>query len=199
MKDACQSFHLHSQVDLYLRRINRVPSESRREAEVRTRQSILQELYGEVVEYGYAPDGSPCLLNAPCLNISLSHSDQWFVLGVSTQQKIGVDIEDLGSQIVRVATRFCKESELLLAEKLGVGTNLFLHLLWSAKESAYKLSSTKPPSLHAFRLEHIAQQEDCCLRLRLIECATQKTCSVFAYYTPQFVLTLALNEGEGID
>lgn len=190
-----RSIDLHPQVDLYLRHIERDSAESRREAEVRARQALLEELYGDAVQYGYASDGSPRLTNTPELNISLSHSDQWLAFGVSKHIKIGIDIEDFGYQIARVHSRFCIEQEFALAEAARIDPDLFLHLLWSAKESAYKLTATKAASLHAFRLTHIDQQADCRFSLQLTELSSQMPLRVLAHHTPQFALTLALPVG----
>ena len=88
------------------------------------------------VKIRYDEYGKPFIPGSPC-NFSVSHSGDYAAAIISTQAKVGIDIEKIGARIERVKERFLSEEEL---ENIGNDQRLEkLHLCWGAKESLYKL------------------------------------------------------------
>lgn len=182
---------LPSEVRLFLSPISRQEGEKRREAEQRTLQSLLQNIYQGKVDYRHRANGSPYLADYPREYISVSHSGSHVLLGISSEAPCGVDIEELGEQVARVRSRFCTDDEYRRLDATASPT-LALHILWSAKEAAYKLINPPSQSLHAFRLSslHIHGNHRCNLTLELV--GLGKIIRVDAIHTESYVLALAL-------
>lgn len=86
-------------------------------------------------EYGkpYLDSGSP--------DISLSHSGEYAVGIVSALGSCGIDIERFQDKIVKIGPRFCSDEEL---GAIVPGTEIkSMYLIWSVKESLYKLYGRK--------------------------------------------------------
>lgn len=83
--------------------------------------------------------GKPFLMldEKPCkeLSVSVSHTRGFAVLMLSEEAQVGIDIEYRSDRVENIASRFIHPSESAFSteEKL---------LLWSAKETIYKLFST---------------------------------------------------------
>lgn len=155
---------------LYLRRLARKPQEKRRDCEVRLLDELLAEHYGRSVSLRHYPTGQPYVEEQPNDFISISHSDSWALLAISVAP-IGVDIEDIASQVERVESKFAHPRELDKLQAIGHRT-LALHLLWSAKEAAYKLVNPPSASLKEFtlsQLDYINSQQ------RIAFCAIRNT------------------------
>lgn len=92
-------------------------------------------LFGNIT-INYAEDGSPTLNSST--NISITHTKKYACFAVSETRKIGVDIEYINPRAVKVQHKYCNEQEATLFDT----TNEFdMTLLWSLKESLYKLSN----------------------------------------------------------
>jgi 4'-phosphopantetheinyl transferase len=86
-------------------------------------------------------EGRPWLTGAPQpLEISLSHSGEWAAAIVSTAGRAGVDIEIVRDKARRLASMFLSDDEMAAAAALPEATQRY-SLLWSAKETLYKLAS----------------------------------------------------------
>jgi 4'-phosphopantetheinyl transferase len=88
-------------------------------------------------------DGRPWLSGAPQpLEISLSHSGEWAAAIVSTSGRAGIDIELVRDKARRLAGMFLSADELAAAAALPEASALQRYsLLWSAKETLYKLAA----------------------------------------------------------
>lgn len=84
----------------------------------------------------YLEDGSPTIDDSSF--ISISHTTKYACLGVSKTHKIGIDIEEIREKVVQVHHKFCNENEATLFD---TSNNFDMTLLWSLKESLYKLSN----------------------------------------------------------
>lgn len=84
----------------------------------------------------YLEDGSPTIDDSSF--ISISHTTKYACLGVSKTHKIGIDIEEIREKVVQVQHKFCNENEATL---FNTSNNFDMTLLWSLKESLYKLSN----------------------------------------------------------
>ena len=111
-----------------------------RKLEFLTTRVLLQNEFNKSYEIDYKESGQPFIKNKPQLNISISHNKQWVVIAIS-KQKIGIDIEEISEKVYRIKEKFCSNEELQnvdLKQKLK-----HLTILWSAKESLYKLLQDK--------------------------------------------------------
>lgn len=133
-----------------LGRMSRRPGESRRAREQRCIASLLADRYGYEVRLEHHASGAPYLPDHPKDHISISHSD-CFAMIVISSDPIGADIEDIGDQVERVEEKFVNPYELDRLEGF-CSKKLALHLLWTAKEAAYKLTNPPSGSLKEFTL-----------------------------------------------
>ncbi len=147
---------------------------------------MLHRLLGEEVSICYREDGSPYLLGSP-LHVSISHTKNFAALALHSES-VGIDIESLGGQALRLVDKFlnAEEQPLLLgdnAENLAVET-------WSAKETAFKFFGTGNPDL----LNGITLRRKSKSLLLATENLTGATASVHVFRHKEFVLTLGLRE-----
>ena len=126
-----------------------IPSRSR----IRERASeiaMLAAIAGDrPFEFDHTDIGSPLLtIGGKRQEISISHSKSELVIAISDESRIGVDIENLRTQLLRVTSRF------LNAEELDVWTRSPERLLqaWSAKEAAFKAWSPQGSAFSAITL-----------------------------------------------
>ncbi len=124
--------------------LNEVFAESRdkRFVEKVSVRLLLHKLLGKEAEIDYNADGSPRLTKAAA-EISVSHTAEAYALSLS-QWKHGIDIESWGAKALKVRRAFLNESENDWVESLpGAEAEQTATLLWSAKESLYKLLRTE--------------------------------------------------------
>lgn len=111
-----------------------------RRAQWSTCRVILREELGSEAALRYAPTGA-LILDKPVEGIhyvSLSHSDHWVAVMLS-EVRCGVDIEALGRNFSRVASRYISHEERAQFEA-HVGAH-FEAIMWSAEEAIYKYSN----------------------------------------------------------
>ena len=87
-------------------------------------------------------DGRPQLTGRPTAAVSLSHSGEWVAALLAPGGRVGVDVEQVRDKARRLAPRFLSAAELAWAEQPGTDPAVF-SLLWSAKESLYKLAGQR--------------------------------------------------------
>ncbi|MGI4884403.1 MAG: 4'-phosphopantetheinyl transferase family protein [Janthinobacterium lividum] len=91
-----------------------------------------------------AATGRPCLggPGAPAgAVVSLSHSGAWAAALLATSGRVGVDVEWVRDKARRIAPKFLSATELAAAQ--AVATDAHFTLLWSAKETLYKLAERR--------------------------------------------------------
>ncbi len=107
---------------------------TKRQAEYLATRILLKKVFpNETISYSNI--GAPCLTN-PYRFISVAHSRKYVCL-MHSDQPCGVDIETVDSKALRIAKRFLGESEFKFISDEQPGRDATL--LWSAKESLYKL------------------------------------------------------------
>ncbi|KAA6434160.1 4'-phosphopantetheinyl transferase superfamily protein [Dyadobacter flavalbus] len=70
-------------------------------------------------------------------HISMSHSGEYACVYLSETKETGIDIQKLKPSISKGADYFLNEAEM---DWVDVENNLLLHIIWSAKESAFKFA-----------------------------------------------------------
>lgn len=97
---------------------------------------LLKELLGEEKEIVYHPSGKPYLADGS-MHISFSHTAGYVAVALHPRAEVGVDIEQYGMRVKRVASRFIREDEKVSVASGDEVYGLLLH--WSAKETMFKL------------------------------------------------------------
>lgn len=110
---------------------------------------LLQTLLGAPAEITYLSSGKPVLTDGSC-HISISHT-RGYVAVILGEKPVGIDIEQYGQRVHRVASKFMRPDEIP-ASYLGDNTwSLLLH--WSAKEVMFKCLDTSEVDFKAhFRI-----------------------------------------------
>ncbi|MDO7852846.1 4'-phosphopantetheinyl transferase superfamily protein [Hymenobacter convexus] len=92
--------------------------------------------------------GRPWLAGAePGLTVSLSHSGTWVAAVLAQGSRAGVDVEEIRDKAHRLASKFLAPDEWNAAQAVSQtdSTDASAHytLLWSAKETLYKLAAQR--------------------------------------------------------
>jgi len=124
---------------------------------------VLSELLGESApRRGYDPLGRPILLDHPDRSLSISHAEGHaaVLLTPSADGTPGVDIETYRPQLYEVASRYLHPDEWERVLATSPLTELQLRsLLWSAKETAYKIFNPPGASLLSFTATELRPDE----------------------------------------
>lgn len=140
-----------------------VPRSERRSVEQGAVELILSELLGESTpRRGYDPLGRPILLDYPDRSLSISHAEGHaaVLLTPSPDGIPGVDIETYRPQLYDVASRYLHPDEWEQVQATSPLTELHLRsLLWSAKETAYKVLNPPGASLLSFTAMELRPDE----------------------------------------
>ena len=123
------------QFSIYEEGFNRFTSEKRKQEWLAIRV-LLKELLGEEKEIVYLPSGKPVLKDGKA-HISFSHTNGYVAVAVHPKAEVGVDIEQYGTRVQRVASRFIRNDEKVSIASGNEVYGLLLH--WSAKETMFKL------------------------------------------------------------
>ena len=147
-------------------------------------RKLKSNLFG-AAQIMYSKTGKPFLENLE-QEIGISHSKHW-VLFANSLHPFGCDIEEVSERILTVGERFCSQNELDIMRPNNHVNKLTI--LWSCKESIYKLIET--PGVHWKDQMIYATAEGDFL---IFECNTSKgkkqvRCEV--YENPDYVITIA--------
>ena len=97
---------------------------------------LLKELLGEEKVIDYLPSGKPFLKDRSAC-VSFSHTCGYVAVAVHPTKEVGIDIEQYGNRVSRLASRFVREDEM---QSVKAGNEIYALLLhWSAKETMFKL------------------------------------------------------------
>lgn len=97
---------------------------------------LLKELLGDEKEIAYLPSGKPYLTDGS-FRVSFSHTKGYVAVALHPLAEVGVDIEQYGTKVQRVASKFIRDDE---RPSLCSGDEVYALLLhWSAKETLFKL------------------------------------------------------------
>lgn len=139
---------------------------------------------------GHEPSGKPFLtsyfsprtshLASYTSNLSISHTRGYVVLLLSDDSGVGVDIEYRSDRVERIASRFIRPDE-------QVGTTNEKLLLWSAKETVYKLFSEDRLAFYDMRVLSIGEGV-----MQIENMKRNEVVAVSYEFTPDYVLTYAI-------
>lgn len=151
---------------------------------------LLAELCGEEKEIGYYPSGRPYLKDGSAY-ISISHTRGYVAVALHPAREVGMDIEQYGARVKKVASRFIRPDE---APTLLQGDEIYgLLLHWSAKETLFKLIDREGVDLihHLHVLPFVPAAEG---SFEACEYKTEQQRHYQVHYVthPDFVLTWAI-------
>jgi len=95
---------------------------------------LLHSMAPETGDISYDENRKPHI-SGSSQYISMSHSGDFVSVYLHKQQSVGVDIQKMKPSISKGADYFLNSSE---QEWVDISDNLIMHLIWSAKESAFK-------------------------------------------------------------
>lgn len=121
--------------EVYARYVSRYAAPHRRLEWLAVRV-LLFTLLGEERDIAYRPSGKPYLADGSYA-LSISHTKGYaaVVLG-EPDSEVGIDIEQYGERVRKVAHKFMRPDEQALAYEGNEAWSLLLH--WSAKETMFK-------------------------------------------------------------
>lgn len=97
---------------------------------------LIKRLVGSNVQVCYSAEGRPQLSDGS-RRISISHTDGYVAVALHKKYSVGVDVEVVGTKILKLYKRFLNDSEICSLDKNNETVAMLLH--WSAKESFYKI------------------------------------------------------------
>jgi 4'-phosphopantetheinyl transferase len=111
-------------------------SSNSRKLEFLSVRALLSELIGKEAGIGYNKNNKPFLKDGSRF-ISISHSHKLTAILLSTNEKVGIDLEYMSSNIAALAFKFLNRKEKVTKDHTERKYHLYLH--WCAKEALYKI------------------------------------------------------------
>jgi len=111
-------------------------SSTSRKLEFLSVRALLAELLGKDARIVYNKNNKPFLKDGSRF-ISISHSNKLTAILLSTNEKVGIDLEYMTSNIGAIAFKFINRREKLSRDPENRKYHLYLH--WCAKEALYKI------------------------------------------------------------
>jgi phosphopantetheinyl transferase len=99
-------------------------------------RALLAELVGKDIRIVYNKNNKPFLKDGSRF-ISISHSHKLTAILLSTNEKVGIDLEYMSANIGAIAFKFINRREKISKEPEKRKYHLYLH--WCAKEALYKI------------------------------------------------------------
>jgi 4'-phosphopantetheinyl transferase len=114
----------------------KVFSSNSRKLEFLSVRALLAELIGKEAGIVYNKNNKPFLRDGSRF-ISISHSHKLTAVLLSTNEKVGIDLEYMSSNIAAFAFKFLNIKEKITKDHDSRKYHLYLH--WCAKEALYKI------------------------------------------------------------
>ncbi|HLN21447.1 MAG TPA: 4'-phosphopantetheinyl transferase superfamily protein [Bacteroidales bacterium] len=135
-------------------------SSNSRKLEFLSVRALLAELIGKDAKIVYNKNNKPFLKDGSRF-ISITHSHKLTALLLSTNEKVGIDLEYMSTNIAALALKFLNRKEKVAKEQEEKKYHLYIH--WCAKEALYKIcdkegiSIRKNLTIEPFKLEESGQ------------------------------------------
>lgn len=111
-------------------------SSNSRKLEFLSVRALLSELVGKDAGIVYNKNNKPFLKDGSRF-ISISHSHKLTAILLSTNEKVGIDLEYMSTNIAAIAFKFLNRREKVAKEAEARKYHLYIH--WCAKEALYKI------------------------------------------------------------
>lgn len=177
----------------------------RRKLEWLSVRVLLYSMLQEDKEIVYSSEGKPFLADNSSF-ISISHTKGFVAVILSSVNPVGIDIEQYGQRVHRVADRYIRSDERVEVGGVSdmplnqgdttwslVDTTWSLLLHWSAKETIFKRMENPDADLRKLRLNHFIPQEKGMFQVQEFVTESQREYSVGYRICPDFVLTWTLD------
>lgn len=116
------------------------------------------------IVFEYGPHGKPFCLNQHGVNFNISHSQDQFLMAVSREREVGIDIEVIkGSRdVLALSERYFSKNEIAYLNSLPVSEQVkAFYRIWAAKEAFIKLiGKGLAYDLTAFDIQLSTQDEE---------------------------------------
>lgn len=182
---------LFHQFSIYEDGFNRLKAEKRQREWLAVR-ALLKELCGEEKKIAYLPSGKPYLEDGSAF-VSFSHTVGYVAVALHPSVEVGVDIEQYGTRVKRVASKFIRDDERVSIVSGDEVYALLLH--WSAKETLFKLMEDEGVDFidHLHILPFELQASGC---FEAHEYRSENNLQFLIHYDthPDYVLTFACKE-----
>jgi len=99
-------------------------------------RALLAELRGREARIVYNKNNKPFLKDGSMF-ISISHSNKLTAILLSSNEKVGIDLEYMRTNINRIAFKFINRNEKVTRKQEDRRYHLYVH--WCAKEALYKI------------------------------------------------------------
>lgn len=132
-----------------LNRYENIVSTTRKNEFATTRLLLKQILQDNYSSIQYEESGNPLL---PKHQISISHSKGYVAIILSKNGNVAIDVEQYRKTIFSIAHKFVNETEETVFTSLED-----LILLWSAKETLYKLDNASPDFKEHFTVKKVSE------------------------------------------
>jgi len=99
-------------------------------------RALVKNMLGKDTRILYNAENKP-FVRGKTHNISISHSNNLTAVLISSDKKVGIDLEFMSGKISKVADKFINEKERITSAKEMSKYHLYLH--WCAKEALYKI------------------------------------------------------------
>jgi 4'-phosphopantetheinyl transferase len=111
-------------------------SSNSRKLEFLSVRALLSELLGKDARIAYNKNNKPFLKDGSRF-ISISHSHKLTAILLSVNEKVGIDLEYMSSNIASIAFKFLNRKEKVTSDPEDRKYHLYIH--WCAKEALYKI------------------------------------------------------------
>jgi phosphopantetheinyl transferase len=111
-------------------------SSNSRKLEFLSVRALLADLIGKDAKIVYNKNNKPFLKDGSRF-ISISHSHKLTAILLSTNEKVGIDLEYMSTNIAAIAFKFLNRKEKVAKEQEERKYHLYIH--WCAKEALYKI------------------------------------------------------------
>jgi len=111
-------------------------SSNSRKLEFLSVRALLGDLIGKEAKIVYNKNNKPFLKDGSRF-ISISHSHKLTAILLSTNEKVGIDLEYMSTNIAAIAFKFLNRKEKITRAQEERRYHLYIH--WCAKEALYKI------------------------------------------------------------
>lgn len=165
-------------------------AENRKQEWLAVRVLLKTLLNGREKEIAYYPSGRPYLKDGSA-HISISHTRGYVAVALHPCREVGMDIEQYGERVRKVAARFVRTDEVPGSLRGDEVYGLLIH--WSAKETLFKLIDKEGVDLlRHLRIFPFALQDKGSFEAREYRTKQQNFYRVHYFAHPDFVLTWAI-------
>jgi 4'-phosphopantetheinyl transferase len=99
-------------------------------------RALVKYMLGKDTRILYSAENKP-FVRGNTHKISISHSNNLTAVLISSDKRVGIDLEYMSGKISKVADKFINERERITADPEMKKYHLYLH--WCAKEAMYKI------------------------------------------------------------